>query len=441
MMTRRAGLVSMVAYFYQMIKIHKTPWKTRPVISAPGCLTEGLAKWLHQELHPLSSALDSCLKSSLELKLELDRFRPPADRMIRLFTADAKSMYTNIDTDHALIVFAAYFRTHPNPNATAILQALDIIMKNNVFKFDDLFYLQCNGTAMGTPPAPAYANLYFGAHEHRRLPEWTASLALYKRYIDDIFGIWICDPNAAEDQRKWLEFQQQWNSFGQLEWEFSEHTTTINYLDLTISLDPHQQISTKLFEKPQNIYAYLSPLSCHPPGMIKGLIFGEVNRICKLTSKRSDRELSISKLYHRVIQRGHNHHTIRKLIITAIQKQHQRRTPPPTHDLWNVDRPVCLHLQYHPANITRRSIQHLFQTTMLQPPGEPPLPDLLNGPNPLQQSEILTNRLIVCNHRSHNLKNILFPRKFRKVIDRNASTYLPQLHAPPSNDDGALTGT
>jgi hypothetical protein len=43
-----------------------------------------------------------------------------------------------------------------------ILDALDIILKRNVFYFNDKFYQQIKGTAMGTKVAPTYATLVLG---------------------------------------------------------------------------------------------------------------------------------------------------------------------------------------------------------------------------------------------------------------------------------------
>ena len=78
-------------------------------------------------------------------------------------------MYTNIPTNQALQVIAEYLDKHKNEFSdipiTALLHALRIVMKNNIFTFGDTTWLQLSGTAMGTPPAPPYATLYYAIHE------------------------------------------------------------------------------------------------------------------------------------------------------------------------------------------------------------------------------------------------------------------------------------
>eukprot|EP00957_Ditylum_brightwellii_P075310 5722520-Ditylum_brightwellii.AAC.1 len=48
---------------------------------------------------------------------------------------------------------------------TAIRDALNIIMKYNIFTFGDAHFLQLIGAAIGTPPAPTYATTTFGTHK------------------------------------------------------------------------------------------------------------------------------------------------------------------------------------------------------------------------------------------------------------------------------------
>ena len=59
---------------------------------------------------------------------------------IRMFTADAVSMYTNIDTDHAMQTISVYLRQNHFvlPQGTlveALINGLNIVMRNNYFRF------------------------------------------------------------------------------------------------------------------------------------------------------------------------------------------------------------------------------------------------------------------------------------------------------------------
>jgi hypothetical protein len=49
------------------------------------------------------------------------------------------------------------------------LTTLEIVMKNNIFSFGDTFWLQLQGTAMGTPAAPLYSIITYGVHENTHI--------------------------------------------------------------------------------------------------------------------------------------------------------------------------------------------------------------------------------------------------------------------------------
>jgi hypothetical protein len=100
------------AYFYITAKVHKKPWKTRPIVSVAGSLTHGLGHWVDQQLQPICKKLSSYLKSSFDLKNQLKNLTYNSPRA-RFFTADASAMYTNIDTDHALETIATFLSTSP----------------------------------------------------------------------------------------------------------------------------------------------------------------------------------------------------------------------------------------------------------------------------------------------------------------------------------------
>ena len=67
---------------------------------------------------------------------------------------------------------------------------MNLVLKHNVFEFDEKFYLQIQGTAMGTKMAHAYANLFMGRLETKLINLASEFIHTWKRFIDDIFIIW-----------------------------------------------------------------------------------------------------------------------------------------------------------------------------------------------------------------------------------------------------------
>jgi hypothetical protein len=95
-------------------------------------------------------------------------------------------MYTNIDTRHALIVFRQWFWAASDEIPTdfpkeLFLNVLELVMTRNVFSFDDTFWLQIAGTAMGTSTACTYATMYYAKHEQTSiLPTYEDRLPYFK---------------------------------------------------------------------------------------------------------------------------------------------------------------------------------------------------------------------------------------------------------------------
>ena len=84
-------------------------------------------------------------------------------------------------------------------NKNFVMKAIDFILNNNIFIFNDVYYKQIKGTAIGPSFAPTYANLTVGFLEIKlyNIIECNFSINmkdfimnLWKRYIDDCFIIW-----------------------------------------------------------------------------------------------------------------------------------------------------------------------------------------------------------------------------------------------------------
>jgi len=106
---------------------------------------------------------------------------------------------------------------HTNFPTELFLRTLQLVMDNNIFSFENSYWIQLSGTAMGTPVACAYATISYGQFENTTiLTTFAQNLIYYKRYIDDIFGIWL--PLIHNKNATWAAFTETLNNWGKLQW-------------------------------------------------------------------------------------------------------------------------------------------------------------------------------------------------------------------------------
>ena len=85
------------------------------------------------------------------------------------------------------------------------------------------------------------------------------------RFLDDIFGIW-----TGNHTDEWSSYKADLNNFGILTWEVSDLSTSVDFLDLTLSIE-NGRIVSKTYQKPMNLFLYLPPSSAHPLAVSKAL--------------------------------------------------------------------------------------------------------------------------------------------------------------------------
>jgi len=405
-------------YFYLLAKLHKTPISTRPVCSDCASLPHPVGKWVDRQLQPVVRDQATYFRDSFELKCLLDNLDtlPPS---ACLFTYDAVSMYTNIDTEECLQRLQHFLKDpetstkYPHLYPDALIEALHIVMRNNRMKFGNMIVHQHKGIAMGMAPTPSIANLFVAIYEQAHITTFPASsLHFLRRFIDDGFGIWLRDIDSKTDEANWTLFKSIVNSMG-LQWEFSPRSSTVTFMDLNIHLR-RGRIITSLYTKPMALHLYIPPSSCHAPGVIPGLVHGQLYRIFKLCSHKRDIEREIHAFFVRLLARGHSLCNLTPLFIKAEQevKQQIATQQQPPGNLQKIPQShghetVFLHLTYHPNNPPASEIQRLWRTHLFTPPGEPSLNHLTNR----EGYRVPIKKLTVAYSRAPNLGNLLSCRK------------------------------
>ena len=411
------------AKFYNTIKIHKQPWKTRPIVSFSGCLLYSLGVWIDRQLQPFVRAIPSYIKNSYELKSLLLSLNLPPTALF--FTADAVSMYTNLKTTEGLTNVKEFLQTQVNQQHLdhdrfiAINTGLEILMRNNLIQFGDTYWLQIEGTAMGAPPAPPYATITYGHHEHKFVPRHP-NLLFYRRYIDDIIGIWLPDPDEQTNRLKWNSLCDDINGYHDLKWEIEEPTTSVTFMDLTLTVD-NGAINTNLHEKDLNLYLYIPPHSNHSNSLLTGLVSGCIYRIFRLCSNTADAKHHLQNLLRRLVARGYNHQHIRSLINSLSLSINNRASQPDRIYARNEnDNRLFFHIPYHQNNPPAHVIQDIWHTSIMEPAGAQPLHRVKNH----EDTPVGISKLTVAYSRTPTLGEKLSNRNIERSAGPMISSFL-----------------
>ena len=376
------------------------------------------------------------MQDSRHVMKKLEKIQLPQNA--KLFTSDAVSMYTNIETEHGLDIMNRWLIKLEEEGKIAacefprdlIINLLKLVMENSMFQFGDTYFLQLSGTAMGTSVACVYAYLYSGWKETQDiLPEYNpkTELLFHGRLIDDIFGIW-----AGDNTERWEHYNENLNDFrpGKLEWETSPLSDSVNFLDLTISIGSNGQLKYSTHQKPYNLHLYVPNHSAHPKGTVKSLVIGSIERYWRQNSRREDYQKIVALLFQRLLARGFEYEKLVSIFKEAaeyvdkkqqwsnVEKQQykERRN--------TGDETLIFHREFHPRDTGRKTIQQAFRTHMLKENDN--LTKTKVKSNDVKRegiSEMGINRMIIAYSRPKNLWDLLCPSKLYLPPNQSVRNY------------------
>ncbi|CAG8791433.1 8507_t:CDS:2, partial [Dentiscutata erythropus] len=278
--------------FYIIPKLHKNPISSRPITPSYAWVTSDVSKYLAQKWSTLLTKCDYILPNSLKLVKELEAINKSKKLPVtaNLYTWDIKDMYTNIDLDDLCVrikEMLIYLRVRPEV-AEFQVKLLKWVNDNAYVKYQNNWYKQIKGLAMGSAVAPVAANLYMAKVLIDSFGEpnnmfWD-SIIIIRSYIDDIFAV------LAEGFS--LDLIGNRISATAIPSYFELDGTTANkvsFLDLNLEMclcltsvyNAYGVISISPYDKPTNIHAYTDTESYYPYNYRYSWIQGENIRLIR----------------------------------------------------------------------------------------------------------------------------------------------------------------
>ena len=148
--------------FYLLLKIHKEYNLGGPIVSACNYPTKNIVSYLDMVMSPLVCNLKTYVKDTNHALQIFRTFQfDNGDTSQRfLYTMDIKSFYTVILHNSSLKALKYFLNKCPvlDPPTETLTRLAELVLTLNAFSFNNEFYHQVGGVAMGSKMGPNYAS-------------------------------------------------------------------------------------------------------------------------------------------------------------------------------------------------------------------------------------------------------------------------------------------
>ena len=293
----------------------------RPIVAGPMCATHRLSNLLDIILKPMTVNLKSHIKDSTDFLNKLPTNIPNNSLLV---TFDVTNLYGSIPHTLGLEAIRFWLNKHPESinnrfSHDFVIQGIKLILENNIFQFNDKYYQQTKGTAMGTKIGPTYATLVMGYLEdqlYKKIIEdkgviiGQRFIELWKRFLDDCFTIWYLDDGPIDYLIEALN-----SLHPDIHFTVNASKIEVPFLDIKI-IKKDDNIVTDIYHKPTDTKNYLLFSSHHPRHVKISLPYSLALRIIRIVSDENQRKLRLKELERDLLKRRYP----KSIIKTGLDK-------------------------------------------------------------------------------------------------------------------------
>ena len=248
--------------FYGLPKIHKPDTPLRPIVSSCGSVTYGVAKELAKILKPLVGKSPHHINSTQDFVEQVKHITLAPGECLSSY--DVSALLTSVPVDPALNIIKDLLekdRTLKERRVWAvsdIILLLEFCLKNTYLSFQDQFYEQVEGAAMGFSVSPIVANLYREYLEHKTLNTAPNPPRLWCRFVDDTFVI-----HMEVNKQGFLQHINSVDPAIKFTVEDNKEDGSIPFLDTIVKPETDGTLSITVCRKPTHTGWYLQWDSHH----------------------------------------------------------------------------------------------------------------------------------------------------------------------------------
>lgn len=323
---------------YAIPKIHKNPWKGRPI--CPGfCLPQNPAsKVLSKTVRPFIDQIPWVIQGSKDFVKKLANIRIPPGRKAFIVSADVVAFYPSVDTASLRQILNSFAETSLVP--TDVQEAgpdcppsyaeerldyynrlFEIALASPVMTFNEKILAQIKGLPMGAAGSPDAANIYGYWYEQEWMDKVTSNddILAYFRYLDDVYNVVLAE--TPDEALELLSFV----SLGDVKLLWEPPTDRANFLDLTTWIHEDGTIHHEPFVKAMSHRERIPWSSAHPLDVKRGTFSSEISRLATLCSEKEEYLKQCEEAVNLYIGRGYPPKVVRSWLVKQQEKRWEDR--------------------------------------------------------------------------------------------------------------------
>ncbi|CAH8631278.1 unnamed protein product [Schistosoma rodhaini] len=230
---------------YGLSKVHKPEVPLRQILDMSNSPYHSTVKWLVKLLEPLHQELvKNSVKDVFEFVGSIKIMNINGKTMLSL---DIASLFPNVSLTETIEYIREQVLEKETEIPIPVSKVKELLLKctmNIYFKFNNEFYRQVSGVAMGSSLGPILVDIFLAKLENGPLKDILSKLNYYCRYIDDT--LIVCDENVDK--------QEMWNFFNNVHPAIKftseeEKDNSITFLDVLLSRRRDGSIKRYIFRK------------------------------------------------------------------------------------------------------------------------------------------------------------------------------------------------
>ena len=301
---------------YMNYKRHKPDqnFPGRLITSGVGSFTENLSSLVALELKPLVEQLPHVLVDTNHLLRKIAEMNAnniiTSDMDIIHVSWDVVAMFPSIPETLGLSKCRELLDKRQNVEGLpteCVIEALKICLNYNISSFDNEWYRQVRGAAMGPHEACFYCDIAMSYYDEIVNSDNNPCKKplLWWRFRDDIYDPW---PHGQTELHKFTDWLNSLDENVQFTLKYTVNHG-VDVLDNHV-YDKDGKTHTSLFSKPSDTHAYLPPTSCHPYHIVKNNPNQIARRVRKISSEDTTYSTTREKFSTLLAERGYSETSI-----------------------------------------------------------------------------------------------------------------------------------